>query len=160
MTVSWIKSKESLGKELKFIYQHISVCMFICVYICWVTLIVNPRRQNVRDTILRLRKLRLMSATLLKYICCKDEKIHTVAEVGTTWSEDVQCPEAIWEGQTEEVTSYTPFKFEVGRTCYKGISVRKKMCKFMQYERVWHVWGMVRNSLWLEQRVNVWGGRA
>ena len=56
----------------------------------------------------------------------KDENICTVAEEGTTRSEDVQCPEAIWEGLTEEVTLYLPFKFKAGRTCYKGISVRKK----------------------------------
>ena len=56
----------------------------------------------------------------------KDENICTVAEEGTTRSEDVQCPEAIWEGLTEEVTLYLPFKFKAGRTCYKGISVREK----------------------------------
>ena len=205
MVVSWREKQEGLGKDLKFIYQHVSVCMCICVYICCVclcpvtqpcltfrdtwtvalqaplsmwfprqeywcglplpppgdlpnpgikpmsvespalaggfstpsttweahtfvqfTLIVNPRRQNVRDSILGVRKFRLISATLLKYIFYKDENICTVAEVGKTLSEDVQCLEAIWEGLTEEVTLYLPFKFKVGRTFYKGISVRKK----------------------------------
>ena len=99
------------------------------------TLIVNPRRQNVRDSILGVRKFRLISATLLKYIFYKDENICTVAEVGKTLSEDVQCLEAIWEGLTEEVTLYLPFKFKVGRTFYKGISVRKK--KSLQIHAIW-----------------------
>ena len=64
----------------------------------------------------------------------KDENICTVAEEGTTPSEDVQCPEAVWEGLTEEVTLYLLFKFKAGRTCYKGISVRKKN---LQIHAIW-----------------------
>ena len=114
---------------LSLLHCHVASLPKHCLrspYICWVHTNCQPQRQNVRDSILGVRKFRLISATLLRYMFYKDENICTVAKEGTTPSEDVQCPEAIWEGLTEEVTLYLLFKFKAGRTCYKGISVRKK----------------------------------
>lgn len=45
---------------------------------------------------------------------------------GNRASERVRCSGAFWEGLTEEVTFYLPFKFGAGRTPCKGISVKKK----------------------------------
>ena len=62
VTVSRMESKEGPGEELKFIYQHVSMCK--CVYIGWAHTNCQPQgTDSVRDRILRLRKLRLTSAT-------------------------------------------------------------------------------------------------
>lgn len=61
--------------------MYLCVCVCVCTYTEF-TLNAN-KTDNVGDIVLRLRKLRLMTAILLNYIWCKDEKIPAVAEAKT-----------------------------------------------------------------------------